>query len=148
MNLGKDASSGSSSLVLMKQPLFMAFLCRAWARNSVMDDIRPLVGDEEACPFDTGGEVLLNSDEVIANHYLELLLGRGAQEACPQAEKYLQGIARDMQLSQQPYICSVLQARGNFKAEESVLSVVKKLDEKKDLPRDLQEDLALAIAVK
>merc|ERR1711862_135429 len=106
------------------------------------------MGDEEACPFDTRGEVLLNSDSVIADHYLELLLGRGQKEACPQAEKYLQGIARDMMLSQQPYICSVLQARANVKAEDSVLSVVKQLDEKANLPRDLQEDLALAVAVK
>merc|ERR1711971_776242 len=132
----------------MKQPLFMAFLCRAWARSSVMEEIRPLVGDEEACPFDTNGEVLLNSDSVIVEHYLELLLGRGAQEACPQAEKYLQGIARDMTLSQQPYICSILQARGNFKGDESVLNVIKQLDEKSTLPKDLQEDLSLVVAVK
>lgn len=151
INLGKGASSTSESLVLMKQSCFMAFLCRAWARNNVMDNIRPLVGDEEACPFDTGGEVLLNSDTVIANHYLELLLGRGTKDACPQAEKYLQGIARDMQLSQEPYMCAVLAANG-FKAEESVLSVVKSLDEKKGtgtaLPHDLSEDLALVVAVK
>merc|ERR1711972_224241 len=79
VNLGKDMSS-PVSMALIKQLLFMAFLCRAWARNRVMDDMRPLVGDEEACPFDTSGEVLLNSDTVIAQHYLELLLGRGAQE--------------------------------------------------------------------
>merc|ERR1712039_530538 len=125
-----------------------AFLCRAWARNKVMDDIRPLVGDEESCPFDTSGEVLLNSDSVIAQHYLELLLGRGAQEACPQAEKFLTGIARDMPLSELPYICSVLQARNNIKAEDSVLNVVKQLDEKAEVSQDLQEDLALVVAVK
>jgi len=115
-----------------------------------MDDIRPLVGDEEACPFDTGGEVLLNSDTVIANHYLELLLGRGPKESCPQAEKYLQGIARDMPLNQQPYICAVLEAKGGFKGEDSVLNTVKSLDEKKaaNLPHDLSEDLALVVAVK
>ena len=60
------------------------------------------------------------SDEQIARHYYELLLGRGckvfvgvlvvlrvrfaferrvSQEECPLAEKYLQGVARDMQLS-------------------------------------------------
>lgn len=152
VNLGKDKDSGSATLVLVKQTFFMAFLCRAWARNSLMDSIRPLVGDEEACPFDPAGQILLNSDSVIATHYLELLLGRGAKEACPQAEKYLQGIARDMTLSQQPYQCSVLEAFGGFKGDDSVLSVVKSLDEKAKegtkLPADLAEDLALVVAVK
>jgi len=147
INLGKDMSS-PDNLALIKQSFFMAFLCRAWARNSVMDEVRPLVGDEEACPFDTGGEVLLNSDLVIANHYLELLLGRGPQAACPQAEKYLQGIARDMPLSEQPYACAVLQAKHGFKPEDSVLNVLKSLDEKKSVPRDMSEDMALVIAVK
>jgi len=152
INLGKESASASASLALMKQSAFMAFLCRAWARNDVMDSIRPLVGDEEACPFDTSGDVLLNSDNVIANHYLELLLGRGPKESCPQAEKYLQGIARDMPLNEQPYVCAVLEASGGFKSDESVLSVVKSLDEKKaagaPLPGDLAEDLALCVAVK
>merc|ERR1712196_511561 len=126
----------------------MAFLCRAWARNKVMEEVRPLVRDEGArCPFDTSGEILLNSDSVTAEHYLELLLGLGPADSCPQAQKYLSGIALDMPLSQQPYHCRILETKGGFQPEQSVLSVVMSLDQKGE-NRDFQEDLALAVAVK
>merc|ERR1719171_2019841 len=95
-----------------------------------MEEVRPLVGEKCACPFDTSGGIKLNSDDLIANHYLELLLGRGPKDLCPQAQKYLEGIALEMPLSQQPYQATILKAKNGFKDEDNVMSVVMRLDQK------------------
>jgi len=136
-------------VVLVKQDLYSAFLCRAWARNSVFESIHPLLGTGDSCPFDTSSSIPLLSDDATADHYLELLLGRGRKDLCPQAEKVLAGIARDMVLNTQPYLCSVLAGRAEIKAEESVLSILQRIDGAPgQVPRDLQGDLALVVATK
>merc|ERR1712087_1025507 len=90
-----------------------------------------------------------DSDGAVGAHYLDLVLGRGAKQQCPQAEKYLCGVARDMTLNQQPYSCSLLAGRYGLQADDSVLSVLKKLDENSGkVPPDYSHDLALAVAVK
>jgi len=136
-------------VVLVKQDLFAAFLCRAWARNAVFESIHPLLGAGDSCPFDPTSSIPLLSDDAAADHYLELLLGRGRKDLCPQAEKYLQGVARDMVLNTQPYLCSVLTGRAEIKAEDNVLSILQRLDGLPgQVPRDLQGDLALVVGTK
>merc|ERR1712113_826136 len=110
-------------MVLVKKDAFCAFLCRLWARQGLYDAIRPLMASGGACPFAESGQLLLVSDAAVSSHYLELVLGRGPKEQCPQAEKYLCGVARDMTLRQQPYICTVLEGRCGVQADDSVLSV-------------------------
>jgi len=136
-------------LLLVKQDVFSAFLCRAWARESACASVRRLLNEGSICPLSQEGPVHLSSDEEMAHHYLELLLGRGAKDKCPLAEKYLQGVARDMQLSQQPYFQSSLQGRFGVKSEDSVLSILQMFDKTgSSVPRNVREDLALGVAVK
>jgi len=141
-------STARENLMLVKQDLFVAFLSRAWAREEAFKGVRPLLNDG-ACPFSQGSPVHLSFDEAIGVHYLELLLARGTQEKCPLATKYLQGVARDMQLSQQPYFSSVLEGRFGLTSDDSVLSVLQALDlPDTKVPRNIREDLALGVAVK
>lgn len=149
LNLGMDSAFGQAEVVLVKQELFCAFLCRAWARQNLFEAVRPNLHSGRVCPFDASGQLVLDSDEAAAYHYLELLLGRGQKSKCPQAEKYLQGVARDMMINQLPYLCAVLEDRGTVKPEDSVLSILTALDGGAvEIPRDYQEDLALAVAAK
>eukprot|EP00933_Yihiella_yeosuensis_P016175 TRINITY_DN13918_c1_g1_i1.p1 TRINITY_DN13918_c1_g1~~TRINITY_DN13918_c1_g1_i1.p1 ORF type:complete len:248 (-),score=68.05 TRINITY_DN13918_c1_g1_i1:297-1040(-) len=150
---GKDffdvGEQDGSHLTVVKQDLLTAFLCRSSAREGACSTVRPLLADGKSCPFSQSGKIDLSTDEAICNHYLELLLGRGARDKCPLAEKYLQGVARDTQLSQQPYYRAVLEGRFDIKAEDSVLSVLQKLDKKDSpVPKDLREDMALGVATK
>eukprot|EP00441_Pelagodinium_beii_P022218 CAMPEP_0197675784 /NCGR_PEP_ID=MMETSP1338-20131121/85595_1 /TAXON_ID=43686 ORGANISM="Pelagodinium beii, Strain RCC1491" /NCGR_SAMPLE_ID=MMETSP1338 /ASSEMBLY_ACC=CAM_ASM_000754 /LENGTH=251 /DNA_ID=CAMNT_0043256377 /DNA_START=19 /DNA_END=774 /DNA_ORIENTATION=+ len=144
------SSTGSrENLMLVKQDLFLAFLSRAWAREKAFSAVRPLLNEDGTCPFSQASPVHLGFDEAIAVHYLELMLGRGTQDKCPLAMKYLQGIARDMQLSQQPYFRAVLEDRFGLKADDSVLGVLQALDvPDSKVPRNIREDLALGVAVK
>lgn len=139
----------AGEVVLLKQELFTAFLCRLWARERACEAVRLLLAEGSCCPFDVSLQpVELGSGEAIASHYLELVLGRGRKASCPQAEKYLQGVARDMTLEQQPYLCSILMGRGNLRATDTVLSIFLSLGGQGDIPLDLLEDLALAVAAK
>mmetsp|Transcript_102217 Transcript_102217/g.218850 ORF Transcript_102217/g.218850 Transcript_102217/m.218850 type:complete len:253 (-) Transcript_102217:45-803(-) len=151
---GKDylalgAQGAAAELVLVKEAVFCSFLCRLWAREQLGSAVRPLLVAGEACPFDASGSVHLTSDEAAAEHYLELLLGRGRKDLCPQAGQYLQGVARDMTLRQQPYLSAVLEGRCKLQGDSSVLAILERLDGgSADIPRDYQEDLALAVAAK
>jgi len=147
IGLGADASLGDGDIVLVTQELCMAYLCRMWARVRAYEVVRPLLSEAGGCPFNMGGAKLrLGSDEEIADHYLELMLGRGQKDACPKAEQYLQGVARDMQLNKLPYLSRVLEGRAGIGADDSVLSILKKLESSScGIPRDVQEDLALAV---
>lgn len=148
-SLGPDADLGPAEVVLLTHDLFSAFLCRAWARQNLFEKVRPLLGTGHACPFDVQGQVVLQTDGAAGFHYLELLLGRGRRDRCPQAEKYLQGVARDMTLQQQPYLRSVLEGRATVRPEDSVLSILERLNgSPSEVPRDFQEDLALAVAAR
>lgn len=148
--LGQDAGLGDGEVVLVTQELFATFLCRMWARGRLYDAMRPLLSEAGGCPFNQGQAPLrLGTDQEVADHYLELLLGRGQKEACPQAEKYLQGVARDLSLGQLPYLSSVLVGRAGATADSSVLSILTKPGTgRSELPKDFQEDLALAVAAK
>lgn len=152
--LAKGSDGPADRIVLVKQDLFVAFLCRAQVRQRLLATVRPLLGGEgNTCLFDQSGTLApLASDEVLARHYLELLLGRGTKSECPQAEQYLQGIARDMMLDQLPYHCAVLGRQAGCRPEETVLNVLTKLDAEADaggpVAVDLLEDLALAVAAK
>lgn len=148
--LGSSEALAGGELVLLKQEFFTVFLCRAWARGRAYEAVRPLLAEAGGCPFnEKQAELQLDSGEEIATHYLELLLGRGCKESCPKAEKYLQGVARDLTLDQQPYLSSVLGGLAMVKSGDSVLSI---LTEPRgagaEIPRDYQEDLALAVAAK
>lgn len=146
--LGADDMVGPEQIVLLKQDVFSAFLCRAWARKHLLDEVKPLLAAGATCPFDEQKKLVLGSDEVIANHYLELLLGRGPKDRCPQAEKYLQGIARDMVLSEQPYLCTVLEGRRTITQDDTILNIILKELGGGGIPHDFLQDLALVVAVK
>merc|ERR1719419_484848 len=121
--LGREESLGAE-VVLAREELFCAFLCRLWARERLFSTVQPLLAPGGVCPFDTQKRLALGSAATAAEHYLELLLGRGTRERCPQAGKYLQGVAREMQLQRQPYLCSALEGHGSLRPEESVLTAL------------------------
>jgi len=151
LNEGKDytdlKSTDTPPQILVKQDLFAALLCRAWARRAAVSKVRPLLQDSLACPFAEESRIELRSDSDISDHYYELLLGRGPKEKCPLAEKYLQGVARDMRLSEQPYFQSVL--AGRCDPNDSILSILKMLDVPDALvPLDVRQELALGVACK
>jgi len=144
-----NLADGSEHVVLLPQQMFCAFLCRAWARENALNTVRPLLGEGRTCPFSHQSPVQLNSDEAMAEHYFELLMSRGPKEKCPLAEKYLQGVAREMQLSQQAYFKSLLEGRFGLKAEDSVLHVLQTLDKLgNEVPKDLSQDLSSGVAGK
>mmetsp|Transcript_130 Transcript_130/g.291 ORF Transcript_130/g.291 Transcript_130/m.291 type:complete len:244 (+) Transcript_130:40-771(+) len=144
LELGKGSSS--EILIVAKRDCFLAFLCRAWARNAAVSGVRPLLA-HGACPFAEKGAVPLSSDAEIASHYLELLLGRGSKDKCPLAANYLQSVGRDMPLSEQPYWSSVL--AGLCEPSESVLKILQTLDvPASPVPVDVREDMSLGVAQK
>lgn len=144
-----DLADGSEHVVLLPQQIFCAFLCRAWARENALNTVRPLLGEGRTCPFSHQSPVKLDTDEAMAEHYFELLMSRGPKDKCPLAEKYLQGVAREMQLSQQSYFRSLLEGRFGLRADDSVLHVLQTLDKlEKEVPRDLCQDLSSGVAGK
>jgi len=150
LSLGSDVELGGGEIVLLRQELFTTFLCRLWARKEAYEAAWTLLAKSNGCPFNTSGSpIRLGTAEEVATHYLELLLGRGKKDACPQAEKVLQGCARDLQLEQHKYYCSVLEGRAKIQSDTSVLRILTSLDgSSADVPRDFQEDLALVVATK
>lgn len=142
LGLGKD----EEEIVLVKQEIFWATLCRSLARQKAWEALRPFLGDDGTCLFAQGEPVAIGSPETAGPHYLELILGRGPQDKCPLAEQYLQGVSRDMPLSQVPYYCAVLEGRVNLGGGDSVLTVLQRLDADDSVPLDLREDLALVVA--
>jgi len=148
LTLGTEEALGDAEMVLLKQELFCAIICRVWGRQLLYDAVKPLLVDNK-CPFDVSGQIVIGSDEDVSNHYLELLQGQGPKEQCPQAEKYLKGVARDLILHQQPCLCKMIAGRGTIVEDDSILNVFAALDEgKAKIPRDQQGDLALAVATK
>lgn len=144
-----DLADGSEHVALVPQQMFCAFLCRAWARENALSTVRPLLGEGRTCPFSHQSPLRLDTDEAMAEHYFKLLMSRGPNDKCPLAEKYLQGVAREMQLSQQSYFRSLLEGRFGLKADDSVLHVLQTLDKlEKEVPRDLCQDLSSGVAGK
>lgn len=141
-----------AEVVLLKRELLCAFLCRLSARQALFSAVQPLLAPGNVCPFDESGSVVLTSEAAAAEHYLELLLGRGPRERCPRAAPYLQGVARDLTLRQVPYLVAALEDRAKLRPEDSALAALETLDGCPTLisgvPRDFQEDLALAVAAK
>jgi len=147
-DLGREDALGAD-VVLLKQELLCAFLCRARARQVLFGAVQPLLGPGESCPFDAGAQLVLDSPAAAAEHYLELLLGRGPKERCPKACQYLQGVARDLPLARQPYLCSALEGRAGLTPDDSTLAILERLDGAgAEVPRDFRADLALAVAAK
>jgi len=148
LTLGTEKALGDAEVVLLKQELFCAIICRVWGRQFLYDAVKPLLVDNK-CPFDVSGQIVIDSDEAVARHYLELLQGRGPKDKCPQAEKYLKGVARDLILHQQPCLCKMIAGRGTIGEDDSILNIFAALDEgKATIPQDQQGDLALAVAAK
>lgn len=148
VRLDPAGKPNSTIVVLLKNDLYLAFLCRAWGRRHVAEKLKALLGADGTCPFDADHKCILASDDDIASHYLELLLGRGPRKACPQAKKYLQGIARDTTLSQLPHICEVLIPK-RFQPDDSMLNVLLRLNgDSVEIPHDFQEDMAMFVASK